>query len=153
MLGNKILRQRALLIAFILLVSYRFSVAQYYVAGQDPASLKWNQIETPNFKIIFPNSIDSIGQQLANSMEYFAEMASATLDHFPGKIPVILHNQTIIANGFVSWAPKRTEFYTLAPQDNEPGDWLDHLAIHEYRHVVQMDKMNNGITKFFSFSI
>ncbi|HEY8402418.1 MAG TPA: hypothetical protein VIK89_14215 [Cytophagaceae bacterium] len=47
----------------------------------------------------------------------------------------------------VIWAPKRSEFFTMPPQDNYAQEWLEQLAIHEFRHIVQMDKLNQGITK------
>ena len=30
------------------------AVAQYYDTGQDPASLRWRQIRTPHFRVIYP---------------------------------------------------------------------------------------------------
>lgn len=43
-------------------------------------------------------------------------------------------------------APKKSELYTAPPQDVSDA-WLEHLCIHEFRHVVQYDKVNQGFTK------
>ena len=141
---------------YVFLIVFVFSfyqnvTAQYYNTGQDPGSLRWNYIETPSFKVIFPNSIDSIGQQLANTLNYNYDIGNASLYHYPEKIPVILRNQTMLSNGFVAWAPKRTEFFTIPHQQTEPGDWLTHMAIHEYRHIVQIDKLNTGLTSILGY--
>ena len=37
------------------------------------------------------------------------------------------------------------ELYTTPPQDAYAQDWLDQLAVHEMRHVVQLDNLNSGI--------
>lgn len=67
------------------------------------------------------------------------------------KISVILHPQSSVSNAFVVWAPKRVEFYTIPDQDIYPQNWIDQLAIHEFRHVVQLDKLNQGLTKILYF--
>src|SRR5690606_2543512 len=46
-----------------------------------------------------------------------------------------------------------SEFFTMPPQDyNFAGTnaWLDLLAVHEYRHVVQFEKANTGFNKLLS---
>ncbi len=124
--------------------------SQYYTSGQDPASVKWHQIKTVNFQIIYPESFKEKSQYLANLLEYVYLHCSKTLNHQPKKISVIIHNETVISNAFVAWAPKRMELYTCPPQDNYAQGWLEQLAIHEYRHVVQTDKFNQGITKILT---
>jgi len=127
------------------------SFAQFYETGQDPAFLKWSQINTDNFQIIFPQNFSSEAQRLANIFEYSYSYCSKTLNCYPKKVPVILHNQTSISNALTIWAPKRMEFFTTPPQDIYPQDWLEQLVLHEYRHVIQTEKMNQGITKMFSW--
>ena len=65
----------------------------------------------------------------------------------------MIQNQTIVANGFVSMAPRRTEFFTTPPQKTSllgTYNWLDLLAVHEYRHVAQFSRANVGLTKTLS---
>jgi len=57
---------RIFLISFILLIILTISkniVAQYYVVGQDPASITWNQINSPDFRIIFPSGYEKKAQE------------------------------------------------------------------------------------------
>ncbi len=125
--------------------------AQYFIWGQDPGSLKWKQVRTGNFQVLFPEGYEDQGTYVADALEVAYLAASRTLGHQPRKVSVILHNQTVVANGFVSWAPRRLEMFTNPPQDNDSHDWLDQLVVHEFRHVVQVDKLNQGITKVLSY--
>ncbi len=141
---------RYLFISLIFLIHENNSLAQFYSTGQDPASAKWKQIKTDNFQIIFQDNFEDKAQEIANILEYNYLKAGKTLKHKPKKISVIVHNQTILSNGYVAWAPKRMELYVTPPQDGYPDPWLEHLCIHELRHVVQVDKLNEGITKILS---
>jgi hypothetical protein len=124
---------------------------QFYEFGQDPSSLKWKQLETENFKIIFPSDFSSKAQYLANHLENSYFLNSSQLDHQPRKIPLIIHNQTVYSNAFVTWAPKRMEFFTFPDPELSSMDWLQELSLHEFRHVTQIDKVNTGFTHFMSF--
>jgi hypothetical protein len=124
--------------------------AQFYQSGIDPASIHWKQIKTENFQVIFPPEFQNQANRLANTLEYLYNYEGKSLNHKPRKISVILHSQSSFSNGFVSWAPKRMELYTTPTQDNYAQDWLDQLAVHELRHVVQIDKLNQGLTKIIS---
>ena len=125
--------------------------AQYFVSGQDPASINWKQINTENFQIIYPEDFEKEAQYFANTIDYVYKFDIKTLDHKPKKISVILHNQTVTSNAMVLWAPKRMEIFTCPPQDTYAENWLQQLAIHEYRHVVQIDKLNQGMTKVLTY--
>lgn len=119
--------------------------AQYFQTGEDPASIKWRQINTENFQLIFPDYFEQQAQKLAGVLEEVYKYGGYSLDHEPKKISVILHTQTVQSNGLVGWAPKRAEFYTTPHQSIYPQDWLEQLALHEFRHVVQVDKLNENL--------
>ncbi len=123
------------------------SYAQYYVTGQSPASIQWQQVHTENFQIIFSKEVNDEANQLANMLEYAYQYIQKTLDHEPGKISVLLHNHTVQSNGLVAWAPKRMEAFLIPPQNSYAQQWLDQLAVHELRHVVQIDKLKQGMSK------
>lgn len=139
------MKRTILLILFS--ISFIFSQAQYFQTGQDPASLKWRQINTENFQIIYPDYYENKAQVFASMMEAVYEKVSKTLHYQPKKISIILHTQTVVSNGLVAWAPKRSEIYTIPHQGIYAQNWLEQLAIHEFRHVVQIDKINNELPK------
>ncbi|WP_321373759.1 hypothetical protein [uncultured Draconibacterium sp.] len=137
--------KKLLLLVFVL-ASF-IGRAQYFDTGQDPASLKWRQINTANFQLIYPDYYEEQAQILAQKLEMVYDFGSYSLKHNPEKISVILHTQTVQSNGLVAYAPKRSEFYTTPRQSIYPQDWLEQLALHEFRHVVQIDKLNSDLPK------
>ncbi|MDP2423973.1 MAG: hypothetical protein U1C46_09460 [Bacteroidales bacterium] len=125
-------------------------MAQYYTYGQDPFSQKWRQLNTEHFHLIYPEKWDTQVYKLAFFLEAIKDPLSSSLNSKTREIPVILRNQTMLSNGFVIWAPKRMELVTTIPYDNQATDWLQHLAVHEFRHVVQVEAINVSTTRFFS---
>lgn len=125
--------------------------AQYVSWGNDKGNTKWQQIITENFQLIFPQGTDSVANVFANQLEYVYEYVAKSLGHKPAKISVLLHNQSTISNGFVTWAPKRMEIFDVPAQDQIAENWFEMLAIHEFRHVVQTDMMNRGVTQLLYF--
>ena len=115
--------------------------SQYYEYGQDPASLKWSQMESPSFKLIFPEGYEKEANRTLYILEKNKKANGEQLEFQPSKVQIILHNQTVRSNGFVSWAPKRSEFFTHADVNPISQDWISHLALHEYRHVIQIEKL------------
>ncbi|MCX6305857.1 MAG: hypothetical protein NT040_12910 [Bacteroidetes bacterium] len=121
--------------------------AQYYSSGEDPASIRWRQIKTARYRLIFPEPFEKKAQYLANIMDIICRNETTTLSAKVPHIPVILHTQTVTSNGLTVWAPKRIELYTCPPQQTYAEEWLEQLAIHEYRHAIQISKVNRGFSK------
>lgn len=140
------------LLILLVIFSTVFEVsAQYFQTGQDPASIRWRQIDTKNFQLIYPDYFEKQAQKLAGTLETVYPYGSYSLKHSPDKMPVVLHTQTIKSNGLVAWAPRRAEFYTTPHQGIYPQDWLEQLALHEFRHVVQLTKVNDNLPKWYKF--
>ncbi len=131
----------------LILIVFQPCYSQYYSTGQDPASLLWRQIKTDRFKIIYPDGMEKKAQYLANIMDLVCANETYTLTSKVPRIPILLHTQSTTSNGLTSWAPKRIELYTCAPQYTYAEEWLEQLALHEYRHAVQISKLNRGFTK------
>ena len=140
--------RRYLVIIFLVILPYLLA-AQYYVQGEDPSGIKWRQINTDNFQIIYPSGFETNAQRMASIFEKVYDYAGYTLKHQPRKISVILHTSTVRANGFAAWAPARVELFTTPDQEIYAQDWLEQLAIHEFRHVVQIDKIGSELPKIF----
>ncbi len=111
-------------------------------------SIRFQQIRTPNFRILYPAGFESTAQRIANTLEHIRLPEARSLQLPPRRFTVVLQNQTAISNGFVSMLPRRAEFFTMPPQDynfTATVDWLDQLAAHEYRHMVQLDRSRTGL--------
>lgn len=140
-----------ILLLLLFVSTYSIGNAQYFSWGTEPTSIMWRQIQTDNFQVIYPKGQDSIAQRFTNLLEHVYESCGKTLGHAPAKISVVLHTNSAITNGSVAWAPKRMDIFDVVPQDQISLEWLESLAIHEYRHVVQFDKLNQGLTKILYF--
>ena len=139
---------------FIALSLFPFMLfGQYYNLGQDPASLKWRQITTPHFRIIYPENFEPKAQKMVPATDFMYANGTKTLDYKPKRVPLLIHNYNITPNAVTVWVPKRVEMYTCPPQDSYAQDWIDQLILHEYRHVIQMDRTNQGFTKVLSWFI
>ncbi len=124
--------------------------AQYYDTGQDPARLKWEQIRTSHFRVIYPVSFAAEAERYAKILEESYLKVSTLYPEARTDIPVILHNYSMQSNGYVSWAPRRMELFPLPGQDNLPMDPAVQLAIHEATHVAQLSSLNNGFSRVMS---
>ncbi|WP_420150136.1 hypothetical protein [Spirosoma sp.] len=139
--------QRRFLPVFFLLIRFCATAQTLPILSQNPASLRWYRLTSPHFRVLYPQGFDSTAQRTANRLESLYEPASASLGKKPRPISVVLQNQTTNSNGFVTLYPRRSEFFAVTPQDPAllgTFNWLDLLAVHEYRHVVQNDKALQG---------
>ncbi len=115
----------------------------------NPPGIKWKELSNKSARIIFPEGLNSRASRVADVIDYLNKNNRTSIGKPKGKISIILQNQLTEANGFVTTAPFRSEFYTTAPQRSFVGtnDWLDILSIHEYRHVMQLQFAKQGLTK------
>lgn len=126
-------------------------MAQFYSTGQDPASIKWLELRSPHFRFIFPECDSLLGYKTAKAFELAYNPVSRNMKVKPSKTPVLLHTHSIISNGLVVWAPRRSELYPNLSQDMIALDHIELLAIHEFRHIVQMNMLNNNFGKALYF--
>lgn len=133
------------LTCFMCAISSQGSNAQVFGSVQNPPGIKWMQINTPNFQVLYPAELKDEASRMANTVEHLISSVSKSLGKQPRKITIILQNQGVIANGFVQLAPRRSEFFTTPPQNFDIQDWLNSLAVHELRHVVQFDKLTGSL--------
>ncbi|MCB0555964.1 MAG: PD40 domain-containing protein, partial [Phaeodactylibacter sp.] len=140
---------KARLLAFLLLCFPLLLPAQIPAnpIGANPLSLKWKQIHTDRVQVIFPEGLEPAGQRVANIVHYLWDNHTESIGEGRQKVTILLQNQTLTPNGFVTVGPFRSEFNMTPPQFNCPTDWLDLLTIHEYRHVQQFGNSKNGLTK------
>lgn len=145
------MRHRLIFLSSALLFLAQILSAQYYETGQDPASIKWKQIKTGRFTVIYPENYGPGGIAYAKSLD---EAYSKLMSLFPEKkfnIPVVIHSYTIQSNGYVAWAPRRMELYPTPEQNTIPLAPEKQLAVHELTHVLQMESLNRGFSKAMSF--
>ncbi|HET6560021.1 MAG TPA: hypothetical protein VFG54_22025 [Prolixibacteraceae bacterium] len=119
--------------------------AQFFQTGQDPSRIQWRQVNTANFQVIYPQEFEKEAQRLLFVLSKAYEHGSKSMNFNPRSISVVLHTHTANSNGLVAWAPKRMELYTTPNQKIYSQDWLEQLALHEFRHLVQLDKIESEL--------
>jgi hypothetical protein len=135
---------------FVLVTISQGIYAQFYDTGQDPSSLKWLQIKTKRFTLIYPASYGEEGIKYAKSLDESLIKLKYLYPDYKIRIPVIIHNYTTFSNGYVAWAPKRMEIYPTPEQNGIPLDPKEQLTTHELTHVHQMTSLNKGFTRAMS---
>lgn len=118
--------------------------AQFYSNGTEPGKLKWMELSTEHYRVLYPDFADSLARQYAGKLENSWNIVGKTAGFAPAsgmkkKLPVVLHTLSATSNGLVILAPARVELYTT-PDCFSPGSvqWSDDLIIHESRHVSQL---------------
>lgn len=117
------------------------------VLDQNPPALRWQRLRTPHFRVLYPAGFDSAAQHTARRLEQAHAAGTQSLGVAARPLTVVLQTQTTVSNGFVTFLPRRAEFFTMPPQAADLGtvDWLDQLVVHEFRHVGQFDKARQGL--------
>ncbi|MFM7193822.1 MAG: hypothetical protein ACKOYP_03445, partial [Bacteroidota bacterium] len=143
-----------------LFAAFLLSIISVPVLGQDgiilennPPTVRWQQVRTPNFRVIFPQGFEGQASRMANTLEHIRLPESRSLGTPSVPLPVILQNRSSVSNGFVALGPRRSEFYTMSTQNYNflgTNDWLNLLASHEYRHMSQYSHANRGFNKLIS---
>lgn len=135
-------------ILFFILTS--LCVKAQVTTSANPPSIKWQQIENDNSTVIFPKGLESQAYRFATIIDLIDKNKRRSIGPKASKIPIVMHGLSMEPNGFVASVPFRSEIYTTPFSDwNVLGqvDWLDVLAIHEYRHVLQNDNATVGFSK------
>ncbi len=136
-------------ILFLLLCGWEKAEGQVF--GGLPPSIKWKQINTDTARIIFPDYLENQAQRVANAVHYLSANEVDEIGDKAFKIDIVLNNQSTISHGSVSIAPWKSHFITSPLQDNfglTSLPWLDLLAIHEYRHVIQLSTARRGLVNW-----
>lgn len=141
--------------SWILLSIIVFQTRAGKIQAQEFGSFKpripWMQINTPQLRVIFPEGLEKQATRVANNILYINKNNRTSIGPLSEKLNLILNNQGILSNGYVTLMPFRSEFFTTPSQDGfsvGPGPWLDLLSVHEYRHALQYMNLKQGYTKY-----
>ncbi|MBN1415490.1 MAG: hypothetical protein JW973_10350 [Bacteroidales bacterium] len=132
---------------FLLSLTAFFISLPVMAQNEPPPGLHLQKISTPAFNIVFPRGLENKAFQVASLMDYVSGKVPDIYNLKTKKINLYLNNQSVIANGYVTLAPRYMQWYLHAPQDvTQTGgtDWLKLLSVHEYRHVVQFDYLKRN---------
>ena len=142
----------------ILCMCGQLSLAQvnYSILDQNPFSVRHRQIQLQRFpvQIIYPEGLDSLAQVTANQLDRSLSAVGLGLSASLHPWKIVLQNQGMVSNGFVSLAAPRAEYFMLPPQDPSllgTNDWISLLAAHESRHMFQNEIGRTGLAKWMYY--
>jgi hypothetical protein len=143
---------RKLLFCFLFFVNFK-GLSQFTQLDQNPFSLKFQKISLKKapLDLLYPVGLDSVAQVTASRMEIQWAEIGAGFHKTSNRFQVILQNQGLTSNGFVSLIAPRSEFYTTSTQDASllgNNDWLPLLISHEMRHVHQNNAGRQGLARW-----
>lgn len=117
--------------------------------GLLPPKTRWHQLQHDSLTIIYPDGLDNKAARIATLMLRLASKDPIVSNGRYAPISVVLQPESNVSNGYVGLAPYVSEIY-LQPAENpfELGSlpWEDLLAIHEYRHVQQVNAINTSFS-------
>ena len=120
--------------------------AQFTMQGTDPASIHWNRWDRAGINMVYPDfkesSVSIFQEVLLKNRGALGLSMKATDKPFP-----VLFHPYAPCNGLVVWTPKRMEINLSPPLDGSAQPWIEQLALHEYRHVKQMEVLGSGLAK------
>ena len=138
----------------LLFVCFSFvSLGQASLLDQNPFSLKFNKIslKEAHLDLYFPAGFDSVAQATASNLDATWKEIGSNYPKISHRFPIVLQNQGLVSNGFVSLISPRAEFFTTPSQDASllgNNDWLTLLASHEMRHVYQNNAARQGLARW-----
>ena len=100
--------------------------------------------------MIYAPGLDSQAQRAAQLIHALVKQRPIVLDHKIKSIPILLQHRSVLSNGYVQLGPYRSEWMLQPDLDNFSNGsvgWSDQLALHEYRHVEQLQSMKKGLSK------
>ena len=125
--------------------------SQFEKSESAPASVKWYEKKSKNFKVFFPLGLDSVPDLTINHLENNINKIKINPGDKIRRSHIVLHNQNNIPNAFVASSPRRSEFFINARPESSHfihnNNWVNLLSDHEYRHLVQREV---GYTSFFN---
>ena len=146
-------------ILLVLLVCYNFElfsqiIPQSAIPGNNPVDVNWQSIDSKAVKVIFPKGNERQAMRLANIINLMSDSLGISVGNKRKHLNMLMQTNQVISNGYVALAPYRSELYATPVQNLDllgSMDWLDVLALHEYRHAMQMANTRRGLTKFVYF--
>jgi Tol biopolymer transport system component len=111
----------------------------------DPA-LHWRTLHTPHFAVHYHDGGEETARRAAAIAERMHERLTAAFDWTPAdRTDLVISDETDLTNGNATPLPANRSNLLTAPPDvisglEEDDGWLEELIVHEYTHIVHLDK-------------
>lgn len=150
-------RWTILVVCSLLILPPRASRAQVPIpdvaivsTDQSRPGLGWRKVHAPHFDVVFPAGLGAEAQRVARTLEALWGPLGKTMGAAPGRLTVVLQNESVTSNAYAALGPRRSVWITTPPAFGSllgTGDWLTLLSAHETRHIAQLDRTDVGTTR------
>ncbi len=119
--------------------------------GRDPR-LSWHTFYTKHTAIHYHDPLKAVAKRVADIAEHAHTVLAPLIDHRPReRTHFVVNDLSDNANGFARILPYNLiNIFVTAPSDistlSDYDDWLATLVIHEYTHILHIDKIG-GLPK------
>jgi hypothetical protein len=120
------------------------------------ASVPLNVIETPHFRVVFPQTptnsgLERYARRVGAAAEAVRESVIAVAGADPGRTMLVLNSDGDITNGFSLASPRSSiTLFTSFPRVGDFGmqwqDWLRLLISHEFTHSAHLSKQKRNFS-------
>lgn len=135
---------------FVLILFCSFASASHAAFEYAP-NLHWKTLHTSHFEIHFNQTEESIAQEVADIAERTHIKLTDYFEWIPrAKTHIVISDEQDFFNGFASFLPaNRMVIYVTPPDDltsllDNYSNSLETLIVHEYAHIVHLDKVTGA---------
>lgn len=148
---------KAWFVCFGLLISLKTQaqILERLSLDQSSSEVTWETIENDFVKVIYPDYMQRESVYIANLVKHYSQHVGKTYEiQAPQQFTLVVRPEMAEPNGFVTLAPRRSEWYSSSTYSTFVGasEWYQTLAIHEYRHVMQYDHFKRSAVKWLSYA-
>jgi|GEM_PF-6053001 len=130
---------------FTLCCAFMAPIAAQAAAEFPPGEERWTVV-TPHFRIHAPDRLTLAASQLADIAERYFDPMVAKAQTAPTAVThIVLTDHLDLVNGYTSVIPYPRIVLYLKPQTNRHTDWLEHVFIHEFAHVLHLDRAEEEV--------
>ncbi|MFW5808363.1 MAG: hypothetical protein ACOC2H_01345 [Spirochaetota bacterium] len=116
-----------------------------------PPDIRWKVIRTEHFDVIFSSDIEDDARRVANLSEHYLKHNTRTMKPDWRHTTIVLVSESSVANGSVQFVPYMSKFYN-SPSTFNATEWYHSLALHEGRHMVQLNTINSEGRKILYYA-
>ena len=115
------------------------------ISAQVAPDQRWRTLDTPHFRVTFPEGLELLGRETAARAEWAYELLSRELVDPPARrIDIVVTDDVDYANGSATPLPTNRIVLHAHPPTDTPelaytADWLELLVLHELVHIFHLD--------------
>ena len=123
-----------------------FAAALYIFSAGVIHSASYKYIETDHFKIIYEDNLYKYAARLALISEKHYPVLTKSQKWIPySKVKIVLTDDMDLSNGYATPSPDNIiRIYLKSPQPEDTignlNNWLESVFVHEFTHILNMDK-------------